>query len=131
MKAFVIFPAICIFALILTMLKLSGQVGSRTALLWSTIVTILFAGLMMWFSVDVFSFLYYANFFGVIVLIPCLTYLTNKVFNDNKGKGKWMRLLGLGFVSAALTIAIFALSIFFSLANNPMDPGPRQIEVIK
>lgn len=86
----------------------------------------IFGGLMTWISVDVFFFLYYMNFVGVIILIPCLTYLTDKLFRDNSDKIKWLRILGLGLVSTILTIVIFATSMFFSIAYNPMDPAPKQ-----
>ena len=125
MKTFVIFPTICVFALTLTLLKLDGRTKPHTVLLWSTIVTTIFGGLMTWFSVDVFLFLYYLNFLGVIILIPCLTYLTNKLFKDNKDNKKWIRILGLGLISTVLTIAVFATTMFLSLLNNPMDPGQR------
>jgi O-antigen/teichoic acid export membrane protein len=126
MKAFVIFPTICVFALTLALLKFDGQLRPRTALLWSTIATIIFGVFMTWLSVDVFFFLYYANFLGIIILIPCLTYLTNELFKDNSEKIKWFRILGLGLVSTILTLVIFATSMFFSFAYNPMDPAPRQ-----
>jgi hypothetical protein len=125
MKAFVIFPTICFFALTLTLLRL-GQLRPQTALLWSTILTIIFGALMTLVSADVFLFLYYMNFLGVIILIPCLTYLTNELFSDNSNKIKWVRILGLGLVSTVLTIVIFATSMFFSFAYNPMDPAPKQ-----
>ncbi len=127
MKTFVIFPTICWFILTLTLLRV-GFIRPKTALLWSTIMTIILGGLMTWFSADIFFFLYYANFLAIIVMIPCLTYLTNKLFKDNSDKIKWIRILGLGLVSTALTIAIFATSMFFSFAYNPMDPAPRQAQ---
>jgi len=125
MKAFVIFPTICVFILILTLFKLNGQVKSRITLLWTIIVTSLFGGLMTWFSIDTFLFLYYGNFLGVFILIPCLTYLSYRLFLDKSEITFW-RVLGLGFASTVLTLIIFGSAMFIALAYNPMDPGTRQ-----
>src|SRR5690349_16334077 len=100
MKTFVIFPTICVFLLTLTLMTLNGQTRHRTTLLWSVMVTVLFGGLMTWFSLDAFSFLYYSNFIGVLVCIPCLTYLTNRLFSKTQDKKiNWIRVLGLGILS--------------------------------
>jgi len=128
MKTFVIFPTICIFALTMTLLKLNGQLSLRKILLWSTVATAVFSGLMVWFSVEAFFFLYYAHFLGGIVLIPCLTYLIYTLSNNTSGKIEWIRILGFGLVSTFLTIIIFSLSMFFSLSYHPMDPAPRQTQ---
>jgi hypothetical protein len=123
MKAFVIFPTICVFLLTLTLMTLDGQIRQRTALLWSVIVTILFGGLMTWFSVDAFTFLYYSNFIGVLVCIPCLTYLTNRLFSKTQDeKIKWIRVLGLAILSTVATVATAGFLIFMSFMYNPMDP---------
>lgn len=123
MKAFVIFPTICVFLLITTLLTLDGQTKSRTTWFLSVIVTVLFGGLMTWFSVDVFIFLYYTNFIGVLVCIPCLTYLTNRLLNKNVDKGtNWIRVLGLGVIATVVTVATAGFLILFSFLNNPMDP---------
>lgn len=128
MKTLGIFPAISLFALTLTLLRFDPQIKTRTVLLWSAIVTILFGGLMTWFSVQVFFFVYYANFLGVIILIPCLTYLTNKLFKDSTNKIKRIRLLGLGLAATVLTIAMFATSMSISFAYNSMDPAPKHVQ---
>lgn len=121
MKTFVIFPTICFFVLTLTLLRV-GLIRPRTSFLWSTIMTIILGGLMTWLSVDIFFLLYYANFLGVIILIPCLTYLTNKLFKDNSDRIKWIRILGLGLLSTVLTIATAGFLILISFIYNPMDP---------
>jgi hypothetical protein len=126
MKTFAVFPTICVFSLTLTLLTVGGQLRAQTALLWSIMMTVIFGELMTWFSEDVFFFLYYANFLGVIILIPCFTYLANKLFKDTPNKIKWFRILGLGLASTILTIAIFVTSMFFSFTSNPMNPAPRQ-----
>jgi hypothetical protein len=123
MKAFVIFPTICVFLLTMTLLTLDGQTKQRTTLLWSVMVTALFGGLMTWFSVDVFAFLYYSNFIGVLVCIPCLTYLTNRLLSKNLDKKiNWIRVLGLGILSTVVTITTAGFLILISFLNNPMDP---------
>lgn len=127
MKAFAIFPTICVFVLTLTLLRLSGQLKPRTTLLLTLMVTIFFGGLMTWFSFEIFQFLYFANFFGVLVCIPCLTYLTNRLFSDNSDKRiHWLRILGLGLASTAVTIVVAGALIFFSFLNNPMDPVTKE-----
>ena len=122
MKAFVIFPTICVFLLTMTLLTLDGQTKPRTMLLWSILVTVLFGGLMSWFSVDVLLFLYYSNFIGVLVCIPCVTYLTNRLLSKPLDKRvNWLRVLGLGILSTAVTIATAGFLIFMSFMYNPMD----------
>jgi len=123
MKAFVIFPTICVFLLTMTLLTLDGQTKLRTMLLWSILVTVLFGGVMSWFSVDVFLFLYYSNFIGVLVCIPCVTYLTNRLLSKPLDKRvNWLRVLGLGILSTAVTIATAGFLLFMSFMYNPMNP---------
>jgi hypothetical protein len=123
MKAFVIFPTICVFVLSLTLLKLLGEIKPKISLLRSTIVTVVFGGLMTWLSVEIFVFLYFANFLGAIVCIPCLTYLTPRLFRSNSNKKIfWISLVGLGIVSTAVTMGVAWFLILFSFLNNPMDP---------
>jgi hypothetical protein len=123
MKAFVIFPTVCVFLLTLTLLRLKGQMKPMTTLLWSIIVTAVFAGLTTWFSLAVFEFLYYSNFLGIVVCIPCLTYLTNQLFSSKLNQGtNWVRVMGLGIISTVATIATAGFLIFISFMHNPMDP---------
>ena len=126
MKTFVIFPTICVFLLTLTLLNVSGQRNQLRIFILTGLITIIFGGLMTLFSVDVFTFLYYSNFISVLIAIPCLTYLTNKMFPDISGKKFWFRVFGLGIASTVLTLLIFGTAMFFSFAYNPMDPAPRQ-----
>lgn len=127
MKTFVIFPAICVFALAMTLLKLDGRLSPRKTVLWSTVVTAAFSGLMAWFSVETFFFLYYAHFLGGIVLIPCLTYLIYKLTRNTSNKIERLKILGLGLVSTFLSVLIFSTLMFFSLSYHPMDPAPTQM----
>lgn len=123
MKSFVIFPTISVFVWTLTVLKLSGHLRPRKTLLWTIIVTSIFGGLMTWFSSEIFQFLYYANFVGILVCIPCITYLTNKLFSNNVEKRiYWTRIVVLVFASTALTVLVGGVLIFFSFLTNPMEP---------
>jgi hypothetical protein len=123
MKAFVLFPTICIFVFSLTLLKLNGQTKSWIVLSWATIVTATFGGLMILYSVEVFEFLFYSNFLGVLVCIPCLTYLLNKLFKKNFNQRVYLlRVVGLSFVSTLITAVIAGTLILFAFINNPMDP---------
>ena|SRR5258706_1334760 len=129
MKAFVIFPAICVFVLTLSLVTLGGQSRPRT-ILWSTLVTATFGGLMTWLSVEAFTFLYFSNFIGVLICIPCLTYLTNRLFSlDSNKKTFWIRILGLGVVSTAVTLVLAWYLILFSFIHNPMDPVRNKEQV--
>ena len=127
MKAFVIFPTICVFLLTTTLLTLSTSIKWRTILLWSGIVTVLFGGLMTWFSVAAFLFLYYSNFIGVLVCISCLTYLTNRLLNKTLDKKvNWIGIFGIFIVSTVLTVATAGFLIFMSFMYNPMDPPTNE-----
>lgn len=130
MKALIIFPTICVFVMTLTLLKLEGTTKPRNALLRTIAVTAILSGLMIWFPVEGF-FLYYGNWIGIMILIPCFTYLSNKLFKDNADKTRWIRILGLTIFSTILTVAIFALSLLFALTYNPTDPTPRQEQIQK
>jgi ABC-type Co2+ transport system permease subunit len=126
MKTFVLFLAICVFALTMALLELNGRLSLRKILLWSIVVTAVFSGLMVWFSVETFFFLYYAHFLGGIVLIPCLTYLIYKLSNNTSSKIEWIRILGLGLVSVFLTFIICSIStVLFVIPSN----GPCTIQI--
>ena len=123
MKAFVIFPAICVFLLVLALMIVYGKLKLKDVLLWTFITTAVFGGLMTWLSHEMFHFLYYSNFFGVLVCIPCLTFLMYRVLYKNiNGRINWLHLLGLGILSTFLTVTIAVLLILLSFFNNPMDP---------
>lgn len=126
MKTFVIFPTICVFLLTLTLLTLNGQMTSKRIFVWSILIATLFGGLLKWFSVDAFFLLYYGNFLSVLLVIPCLTFLTNKILPESWIENPWMRLAGLGVLSIIVTLLVFGTAMFFSFASNPMDPVPRQ-----
>lgn len=123
MKAFVIFPTICVFLLTMTLLSLGAQKKQRIVLLWSVMLTILFGGLMLWFSVDAFVFLYYLNFIGIVISIPCLTYWAMRLLSKILDRRiNWIGVLGLGILSTVVTVGIAGFLIFISFLYNPMDP---------
>jgi hypothetical protein len=123
MKAFVLFPTICVFLFTLTLLKLNGQTKSWIVLSWAIIVTATFGGVMTFYSVEVFEFLYFANFLGVLICIPCLTYLLNELLKKNSNQRTYLlRVVGLSFISTLITAVIAGTLILFAFINNPMDP---------
>jgi len=126
MKTFVIFPTICVLLLALTLLTLQGRMTPRRIFTWSILATTIFGGLLSWFSVDAFFFLYYGNFLSVLIVIPCLTFLSNRIVPYSWVKNVWIRLFGLGVISVFVTLIIFVTTMFFSLANNLTDPEPNQ-----
>lgn len=82
---------------------------------------------MTLFSAEAVAFLYYANFFGVLICIPCLTYLANGLFNDKSNKViLWLRIAGLGVISTAVTLGLAWYLILFSFIQNPMDPVTKE-----
>jgi hypothetical protein len=123
MKAFVLFPTICVLLFTLTLLKLNGQTKSWIELGRAIIVTATFGGVMTFYSVEVFEFLYFANFLGVLICIPCLTYLLNKLFKKNSNQRTYLlRVVGLSMASTLITAVIAGTLILFAFINNPMDP---------
>ena len=127
MKAFVIFPTICVFLLALVTFKLSIQDKHRTRLLFSIFATALIGGVMTWYSVYFFRFLLYAYFIGVLVCIASLTFLGNQLLSKSQDKGvNWIRLLGLGILSTIVTIVIAGYLFLISCIYNPMDPAANK-----
>jgi hypothetical protein len=125
MKAFLIFPMISVFVLMLTIFMLDGRLRSRAKVLWSAMATAISGGLMIGFSADVVLPLYDLTFLSIVILVPCLTYLMNRLFKNNSGKWTWVRILGLGLFSTALAIVIFAATFLVFILDAPMDPAPR------
>lgn len=124
MKAFTIFPAISVFFLVFTLLTLEGQIKSKMILFWTVFVTITFCVFALRFSSDIFIILLYMNFLGVLICIPCLTYLTNSVLKRKSDyKIYWLRILSLGIVSTLLTITVAGICIWLALLYNPTDPS--------
>jgi hypothetical protein len=111
----------------LTFLNANGLTGKFKIIGWTILVTCILGGLLTFYSVELFTPLYYFNFVSVIISIPCLTYLTNKLFSDYK-KASWGRLLGLGIISTVLTVTLFLTIMLASFIQNPMDPIDKNIQ---
>jgi hypothetical protein len=111
----------------LTFLNANGLTGKLKIIGWTILVTSILGGLLTFYSVELFTPLYYFNFVSVIISIPCLTYLTNKLFSDYK-KASWVRLLGLGIISTVLTVTLFLTIMLASFIQNPMDPIDKNIQ---
>ena len=113
-----IFPTICVSILTWTLLSLLGQMKRRTKFVLTILATIIFGGLMTWFSVDLLVFLYFSNFVSIILVIPCMTYLIYNWLPNQKIEGKYLRIFAIGLLSTVLTLAIFGTAMFFALAYN-------------
>jgi hypothetical protein len=124
MKAFAIFPTVCVFAITLSLLTLTGLFRPRITLICSSVITCGFGGLMTLFSMEAFRFLYYANYIGVPISILCFTFLSSRLWVDRSDGTKWVKILGLGLLSSVVTIGIFMVSMFIALASNSMM-GPK------
>jgi hypothetical protein len=124
MKSFVIFPTLSILLMILTFLNVNGQTGKYKIIGLTTLVTFILGGLLVLYSVELFRPLFYLNFISVIISIPCLTYLINKLFPE---KASRVRLLGLGIILAVLAIALFLITLLAAFIQNPMDPIGKDI----
>jgi len=125
MKAFTIFPAICVFALTLTLLNLGREMKFWKSIIIATIFTAFFGRLMTWYSLELFFFLYFINIIGILVLIPCLTFWTNRMLPAAKNtKIYWIRIAGLGVAATVIALLFFGASMLLGFFYNPMDP-PR------
>ena len=122
MIASVIFPTICIFILILSMLKfLEFPSNLYKKIFFSLLLAGIFFGSMMMNPSSYFDFLYFSNFISVLILIPCLTYLISRLMPRFLNKYFWLRLFTILLFSTIITLIVFGISFFFLLANNPMD----------
>ncbi|SRR5258705_12579672 len=131
MKAFAIFPTICVFTMTLTLFNLDKQIKFQKSLIIATTFTVIFGGLMIRYSLSTFYFLYFFNVIGVLVLIPCLTYWINRAFRTTQNTGiNWIRILGLGLVSTVLSLVLCGALTLLSFFFNPMDPPRKETEKI-
>ena len=125
MKSFAIFPTISIFILTFSLLRSQWEFEARKNLLWTMLLTIVLGGLLAYFSTELNIMLMLSNFVFALALVPFLTFLINDIFPTVTGRTLWIRLFGIGLVAIALTLTLLGASMFFALANNPMDPGPK------
>src|SRR5687767_472566 len=130
MKSFAIFPTLSIFLLTLTLFSFSGQTGKLKIIGLTILVTSILGGLLTIYSVELFELLYYFNLISVIIIITCLTYLTNRLFPEHK-KATWIRLLALGIVSTVLTVTLFLTTMLAAFIQNPMDPIDNKFQTEK
>lgn len=122
MKAFAIFPTICIFITVLTILRFLDFSGTwLKKIIISFIAAGLFAGFMIVNSLNYFEFLYFFNFVSVLIIVPCLTYLANVSINGFLDKRYLLRTFVLFLLSTIVTLFVFGISFFISMASNPMD----------
>lgn len=117
-KTFTIFPIFCIFLLVLALCMLSGQTKKK-ALAWAFIVTSVVGATLLAFSSEWFVFIYDCNFLGILVAIPSLTYVMNKMFPNSFGMRSWVRTFGFGVLSTVFTVMVFAAVMFWAILNNP------------
>ncbi|MBS1507808.1 MAG: hypothetical protein JSS79_14290 [Bacteroidetes bacterium] len=128
MKTFAIFPTISVFILTFSVLKGQFGFGTKKNLIWSTVTTIGFGGLFIaglklfleWAWILVLS-----NVTFGLMLVPVLTFTIDGFFPVATGQSRWIRLFGIGLASIIITAGLLGVSIFFALAYNPMDPGPK------
>lgn len=115
---FTIFPIFCIFLLALALCMLSGQTKKK-ALARAFIVASVVGATLLAFSFEWFFFIYDCNFLGILVAIPSLTYVINKMSPNNFGMRTWLRIFGFGVLSTVFTVMVFAAVMFWAILNNP------------
>ena len=122
MKAFAIFPTICIFVMVLTILRILEFPSTwLMKILLSFLAAGLFTGFVLMNSLNYFEFLYFFNFVSVLIIVPCLTYIANVSIHGFLEKIYLLRLFVLFLLSTIVTLIVFGISFFISVANNPMD----------
>ena len=82
------------------------------------IVTAVVGATLLVFSSEWFFFIYDGNFLGILVAIPSLTYVMNKMFPNNFGMRTWLRIFGFGVLSTVFTVMVFAAVMFWTILNN-------------
>ena len=97
---------------------LSGQTKKK-ALAWAFIVTSVVGATLLVFSFEWFFFIYDGNFLGILVAIPSLTYVMNKLSPNNFGMKAWLRIFGFSVLSTVFTVMVFAAVMFWAILNNP------------
>jgi len=120
---FIVFPSIGVFISSLTILRtIHHPVKWIRKVFISLLSTALFAFLMFLNYDKCFTILYFLNFIFVIILIPCLTYLFNILMPEFLSKTPWLRIFIYFLFSASITIVIFAILFFLSMASSAYIP---------
>jgi len=124
MKAFAIFPTLCLFILILTILKVFNfPTKNIFRLLLSFAIALIFLVTTILNSIEMFTFLYFGNFLSVIIIIPCMTYLLSSTISKKRTERYWLKITLICISITIITVLTFAITFFYSMLNNPMDPG--------
>lgn len=126
MKAFAIFPTICFFILALAIFKaLNFPTRKLYKQLLAFALTLAFSVTMVINSSEMFTFLYFGGFISVIIIILSMTYLLESKIEKKPTKRYWILLTLLFLTITLITISVFIMTFFYSMFNNPMDPGMR------
>jgi hypothetical protein len=126
MKSFVIFPSLCFFIFALVIFKtLELPKRTRNRYILALILTIVFSVTMALNSRDMFLLLYFGNFTSLIVIIPSLIYLLTSNLSKETNKNYNLNFILISLLVVVVTIIVFCATFFFSMANHPMDPGPK------
>ncbi|MFN7259905.1 MAG: hypothetical protein ACK5TU_08420, partial [Cyclobacteriaceae bacterium] len=102
MKAFAIFPTICVFILTFSILKSQSDLGTKKNLFWSLTTMVIFCGLVIGILTTLkqeelagFAFLLMlSNVVFALVLIPILTFLMNDWIPTTTGTMRWSNKSG-------------------------------------
>jgi prepilin signal peptidase PulO-like enzyme (type II secretory pathway) len=128
MKAFAILPTITVFIASFSILRRQGNLGAKRNLFWSSLSTIAFGALAIVVTTISYKLMWLYMLINVIfafILVPIMTFTINDFLPPATGKILWIRLFGIGLLSVAVTVVLFGILIFFTLAYNPMDPSPK------
>jgi hypothetical protein len=123
MKAFAIFPTLCFFILILTILKvLNFPTKKIVRQLLSFALTLIFLVTAILNSIEMFPFLYFGNFLSVVIIIPCMTYLLSNIISKKRTERYWLKITLICISITIITVLTFAITFFYSMLVNPWDP---------
>ena len=126
MKAFAIFPTLCLFILALAIFKaLNFPARMFYRQLSAIALTIVFSVTMVLNSSKMFTFLYLGGFISVIIIILSMTYLMESMIEKKSTTRYWILLTLLFLTITVITTSVFIMTFIYSMLNNPMDPGMR------
>lgn len=116
MKAFVVFPSLCLFIITFALAKKD----IRSILLTSLLPSATFGVFAVVYGLKLFQLFYYLNFILVPITIPFVVYL----FNRSATRPSAVRWIVTSITACILVIALFSACFFTAMAYNPMDPAP-------